>query len=173
MLLFRKMQFSMALVMMMVVTAAAASALFAKVRAHVPASNQLYLKIDAPILFVLSIGLTAVGLGALKAHSAGQTMLQITVACLGYVSLFGLAESGRERPLLYWFQFSFGLLVTGPLLARRLVKTEMERGPRRDWWKRTTEALFFAFLTMILVLFGVLLQWLTAMIGGQVLKGTF
>lgn len=172
-MLLRKIRFSMALVMMMVVTAAAASALFAKVRAHVPASNQPYLKIDAPVLFVLSIGLTAVALGSLKGHSAGQTMLQITVACLGYVSLIGLAESGRERPLLYWFQVSFGILVTGPLLARRLVKSEMERGPRRDWWKKTCEAVFFSFLTMMLVLAGILIQLLVFLIGGQVLKGTF
>ena len=173
MLLLRKMRFSMAMVMMMVAAAAAASALFAKVRAHVPASNQTYLKFDAPALFVASIALTAVGLGALKGHTFGQTLLQITVACLGYVSLVGLAESGRARPLLYWFQISFGLLVTGPLLARRLVKAEMERGPRRDWWKGTWEAVFFAFLTMMLVLLGLLLQWLTATIGEQVAKGTF
>jgi hypothetical protein len=168
--LLRKFRFSMAMVMMMVVTAAAASALFAKVRTHIPASNQPYLKIDAPILFVLSIGLTGVALGALKSHSAGQTMLQITIACLGYVSLIGLAEAGRERPLLYWFQFSFGLLVTAPLLARRIVKSEMERGPRRTWWKKTFEAVFFAFLTMMLVLLGLLLQFLAAFVGPQVLK---
>jgi hypothetical protein len=160
--LLRKFRFSMAMVMMLVVTAAAASALFAKIREHVPATNQPYLRIDAPILFLLSIGLTAVALGALKSHSAGQTMLQITVACLSYLSLIGLAETGRERPLLYWFQFSFGILVTGPLLARRIVKTEMERGPKRTWWKKTFEAIFFAFLTMMLVLLGLLLQWLAA-----------
>jgi hypothetical protein len=173
MALLRKFRFSMAMAMMMVVTAAAASALFAKVRAHTPAANQPYLKIDAPILFIAAIGLTAVALGALKGHSAGQMMLQITVACLSYVSLIGLAETGRERPLLYWFQVSFGVLVTAPLLARMFVKAEMERGPRRTWWKKTCEAVFFAFLTMMLVLFGILLQFLTVAIGGQVLKGTF
>jgi hypothetical protein len=172
MLLLRKFRFSMAMAMMMVVAAAAASALFAKVRAHVPTGNSPYLKTDAPILFVLSIGLTAVGLAALKSHSVGQTLLQITVACLGYVSLIGLAETGRERPLLYWFQISFGLFVTIPLVARRLVKTEMERGPRRDWWKKTCEAVFFAFLTMMLVLVGLLLQWIAALLGGQLIKGT-
>ena len=60
-------------------------------------------------------------------------------------------ETGRERPLLYWFQISFGLLATVPMVARRLVKTEMERGPRRTRWKKTCEAFFFAFLTMLLV----------------------
>jgi len=168
--LLRKFRFSMSLVMMMVVTAAASSALFAKIREHVPASNQPYLRIDAPVLFIASIALTAVALGALKSHTAGQMMLQITVACLSDLSLISLAESGRERPLLYWFQISFGVLVTVPLVARRIVKTEMERGPRRTWWKNTFESIFFAFLTMMLVLLGILLQWLAAMIGGQVLR---
>ena len=167
MLQLRKLRLSMATVMMVVVTA---SALFAKVRSHVPAGNQPYLKVDAPILFVLSIGLTAVGLGSLKGHSAGQTMLQVTVACLGYVSLIGLAEAGRERPLLYWFQVSFGILVTGPLLARRLFKSEMERGPRREWWKKSCEAAFFAFLTMMPVLLGLVLQWSTSIVG-QIIIG--
>ncbi|WP_435011358.1 hypothetical protein P12x_002665 [Tundrisphaera lichenicola] len=173
MLLLRKFRFSLALIMMMVVTAAAASALFAKVRAHTPAAGQAYLKVDAPILFILSIGLTAIGLGSLKGHSAGQMMLQITVACLGYVSLIGIAEAGWERPLLYWFQVSFGIFVTGPLLARQFVKSEMERGPRRDWWKKTCESFFFAFLTMLLVLVGLILEWLAVLVGSQVAKGAF
>jgi hypothetical protein len=168
--LLRKFRFSMAMAMMMVVTAAAASALFAKIHQHVPASNQPYLKVDAPVLFLLSIGLTSVALGALKGHSAWQMMLQITVACLSYVSLIGLAESGRERPLLYWFEVSFGLLVTAPLLARQIVKAEMERGPRRTWWKKTCESIFFAFLTMMLVLLGVLLEILATVLSSQMIK---
>jgi hypothetical protein len=165
--LLRKFRFSMALVMMLVVTAAAASALFAKIRQLVPANNLPYLRIDAPVLFLLSIGLTAVALGALKKHSLGQMMLQITVACLSYLSLIALAESGVVRPLLYWFQVHFGLLVTLPLVARRLVKTEMERGPNRTLWKNRCEAVFFAFLTMMLVLFGLLIQFIVAELGPQ------
>jgi len=166
----RRVRFSMATVMMMVVAAAAASALFAKVRQHIPASNQPYLRIDAPILFVLSIMLTAVGLGALKGHTFVQMMIQVTLACLGFVSLVGLAEAGWERPLLYWFQVSFGVLVTAPLVARQVVKSEMERGPRRAWWKNTYEAVFFSFLTNLLVLAGILIQFLAVMLGQQLIK---
>jgi hypothetical protein len=155
------MRFSVATVMMLVATAAVCSALFAKAREHIPAVNQPYLRFDAPFLFVLAIILTAVAFGALKGHTAVQMMLQTTIACLGYVSLIGLAESGMERPLLYWFQVSFGLLVTIPLLARRAVKTRIERGPRRTWWKGTCEAVLFSFFTMTLVLLGFFLQWLT------------
>ncbi len=168
--LLKKVRFSMATAMMLVATSAAASALFAKVREHAPSATKPYLKIDAPVLFVLSIGLTAIALGSLKGHSANQTMLQVMLACLGFLSLIGLAEAGLARPLLYWFQASFGVLVTVPLLARRIVKTEMPRGPRRDWWKRMCEAVFFSFLTMMLVLLGIFVQWLAVEIGSQVLK---
>jgi len=165
-----KVRFTLSTVMMLVVTSAAASALFAKVREHTPVASKPYLKIDAPALFVLSIVLTAVALGALKAHSAVQTMLQITLACLGYLSLIGLAELRLERPLLYWFQGSFGILVTLPLLARRLVKSEMPRGERRDWWKKTCESVFFSFLTMMLVLAGIFIQLVTFEIGRSAIK---
>ncbi len=161
--LFRKIRFSMATIMMLVATAAACSALFAKAREHIPAVGQPYLRFDAPFLFTLSIVLTAVALGALKGHTAVQMMLQTTIACLGYVSLIGLAESGMQRPLLYWFQVSFALLVTIPLLARRSVKAGMERGPRRTWWKGTCEAVLFSFFTMILILGGLLIQFIAIM----------
>ena len=151
-----KFRFSLASTMMLVATAGAASALFAKVYRLIPPVGQPYLKIDVPVLFILSIFLTAVALGALKSHSAVQTMLQVALACLGYLSLIALSEWGQPRPLLYWFQAGFGILVTAPMLARRLVKTEMERGPRRTWWKKTFEAVVFSFLTMLLVLAGAL-----------------
>ena len=166
--IFGKVRFSMATVMMLVVAAAACSALFAKAREHVPAVNQAYIRFDAPFLFVLAIVLTAIALGALKGHTAVQMMIQTTLACLGYVSLIGLAEAGMERPLLYWFQVSFGLLVTIPMLVRRSVKVGMTRGPRRDWWKGSCEAVVFSFLTMLLILGGILLQIIAMQAGASV-----
>jgi hypothetical protein len=35
----------------------------------------------------------------------------------------------------------------------------MPRGPRRDWWKKTCESVFFSFLTMMLVTVGGLFQF--------------
>ncbi len=165
-----KLRFNLATVMCFVVTAAAGSALFAKVRQFTPDAGKAYLKIDTPILFVLSIVLTAIALGALKGHTARQVMLQFTIACVGYLSLLELAEWHVQRPLLYWFQLSFGVLVTGPLVARDAVKRNMERGPRRTWWKNTWEAVFFSFLTMMLVLVGLLLQWITYMMIPEIMK---
>ena len=163
----RKFRFSMATVMMLVVTAAVASALFAKARDHIPANQYPYMKVDAPAVFVASIVLTAIALGVLKAHSAGQVMLQVVLACLAYIALISLAEAHAFRPTLYWFQASFAVLAVGPLLARAYVKAEMERGPRRTWWKKTTEAVLFSFFTIFIVLISAFLQWITALIVAQ------
>jgi hypothetical protein len=163
----RKMRFTMATVMMLVVTAAVAFALFVKSRDHVPNNQYPYINIDAPAVLVISIALTAIALGALKAHSSGQIMLQIVLAYLAYLGLIGLAEVGAFRPLLYWFQACFALLATAPLVARSYVKTEMERGPRRTWWKKTTEAVLFSFFTITIVLVSCFLQWLTVLIVGS------
>ena len=46
--LLRKMRFTMATVMMLVVTAAVAFALFAKARDHIPTAQYPYLAVDAP-----------------------------------------------------------------------------------------------------------------------------
>lgn len=163
-------RFSLANMLMLVVTAGAASALFAKVKAHSENPARPSWKYDSPTLVTIAIGMTAVALGALKDHSAVQTMLQATIAYLGYLSLIWLAEAGQLRILLYWFQIAFALTVALPLLARRIVKSEMPKGPRRTWWKRTFEALVFSFLNMLMVATGALLQFLTYEIGGQALK---
>jgi hypothetical protein len=162
-----KIRFTMATVMMAVVTAAVASALFIKVRDHIPTAQYPYLAVDAPIIFILSITFTAIALGALKAHSAGQVMLQIVLAYLAYVGLISLAEVGLVRPVLYWFQVCFALLAMIPLVARSYVKTEMERGPRRTWWKKTTEAVLFSFFTIFIVMVSSFLQWITALVVSQ------
>jgi hypothetical protein len=163
----RKFRFSMATVMMLVVTAAVAFALFAKTRDHIPTAQHPYLAVDAPAVFVTSIVLTAIALGALKSHSPGQVMLQVVLACLSYIGLISLAELGAFRPLLYWFQASFAVLAAGPLVVRASVKADMERGPRRTWWKKSTEAVLFSFFTVVIVLISSFLQWLTVVIVGQ------
>jgi hypothetical protein len=153
----RTIRFSMATAMMLVATAAAGSAFFVKVQKHAP-GRRPHMKVDAPVLAVLAVGLTAVAVGAYRGHTASQMMLQMTIACLAFVVLIGMAEAKMDRAMLYWFQAAFGLVVTIPLLARRAVTTRMEPGPRRDWWRGTCEALVFSFVTMILVVLGFFAQ---------------
>jgi hypothetical protein len=157
--LIRKIRFSMGTIMMFVLMAAAAMALFVKIQrltdgTPIPPGWNL----DIPSLFLLAIVLTAVALGSWKEHSAVQTMLQVTLACVGCLSLIWIGEAQYDRAIRYWCQGTFAATVTLPMLARRFVKSGLPRGPRRDWWKKTCEAIFFSFLTMMLVTAGGLLQ---------------
>ncbi len=127
-------------------------------------------KVDSPTLVVLAIVLTAVALGAYKAHSAAQVLLQVTLGCLGYLSLLWLFESESYRILTYWFQTTFAVTVAGPMLARRFVKSSMPRGPRRDWWKKTLEAVVFSFFNVLLIALGAFIQWIAFMVSWQSLR---
>ncbi len=155
--LLRKIRFSMGTIMMFVLMAAAAMALFVKIYGY---SDQLPMgwKVDVPSLFLLAIGLTSLALGSWKEHSAVQVMLQVALACVGCLTLIGIGEAKYERAIRYWCQGMFAATITIPMLARRLVKTAMPRGPRREWWKKTCEAVSFSFLTMMLVTVGGLVQ---------------
>ncbi len=153
-----KVRFSMATIMMLVVTVAAASALYAKVRKHTELITITGWKVDVPSLFLLAIGLTAVALASWKEHSAAQAMLQMTLTCVGCLVLIGICEAQYERAVRYWFQGTFAVTVSLPLLVRRFVKSELPRGPRRDFWKKTCEAIFFSFLNMLLVTCGGMVQ---------------
>jgi hypothetical protein len=158
-----KIRFSMGTIMMFVVMAAAGMALFVKIQrltesVAAPAGLPPGWKLDIPSLFLLAIALTAVALGSWKEHSAVQLMLQVTLACFGCLTLIWISEAQYERAIRYWCQGTFAATVTLPMLGRRFVKSGLPRGPRRDWWKKTCEAIFFSFLTMLLVTAGGLLQ---------------
>ncbi len=158
-----RIRFSMASVMMLVVTAAAGSAFFVEVREHArTASIGMSSQYDLAAVGTLAVSLTAVALGALKHHSAVQMMLPATITYLGFLSVIWIAEAGYERLLFYWVQIAFALTVALPLVARRHVKAELPRGPGRTWWKRTCEAVVFAFPNMVLVVLGGFLQVLCA-----------
>jgi hypothetical protein len=161
--LIQKVRFSMGTIMMFVLMVAAGMALFVKIQ-HIadsvtaPAALPPGWNFDVPSLFLLAIALTAVSLGSWKEHTAVQIMLQVTLACFSCLTLIWIGEAQYERAIRYWCQGTFAATVTLPMLARRYVKSGFHRGPRRDWWKKTCEAIFFSFLTMLLVTAGGLLQ---------------
>jgi hypothetical protein len=161
--LFRMIRFSMGTIMIFVLMVAAGMALFVKIQQHTeglvrPAVLPPGWRLDVPSLFLLAIALTAVALGSWKEHTAVQIMLQVTLACFSCLTLIWIGEAQYERAIRYWCQGTFAATVTIPMLARRFVKSGLPRGPRRDWWKKTCEAVFFSFLTMLLVTAGGLLQ---------------
>lgn len=168
----RRLRFSIADGVMLVVAASAASALFARMVEAMGGSPQPGLaayKYDVATLLVLAVGLTAVGLGAYKRHSVKQMLLQVTLACLAFLSAIELGEAGWDRALLYWLQLSFALMVAAPMVARRLVKAGLPQGPRRLWWKNTLEAVVFSWLNAMLVLLGMLIQVIVYYLGLQLL----
>lgn len=164
-----RIRFRMGTIMMFVVMAAAAMALYVKIDQYAGPRLPGGWKIDVPVLFLLAIALTAMALGSWKEHSAVQIMLQVTLACLGCLTLIWIGEARYERAIRYWCQGMFAATVTIPMIGRRLVKTRMPRGPRRDWWKKTCEAAFFSFLTMLLVTAGGLFQVAVYVLGVELL----
>ena len=162
---------SLATVMIVVVTAAAASALFASLVRHLPTGTiPSAIRYDIAILFVAAIILTGMAIAARKGHSPHLTMFQITLACLAYLGLLSLAEISRGRPVYYWYQASFALMVVIPLIARRIIKRRIDKGPRRTLWMKRCEAVAFAFLNMVLVLIGAGVQLLLFLLVVYVLK---
>jgi hypothetical protein len=161
--LFRLIRFSMGTIMMFVLMVAAGMALFVKIQhltdsVAAPGALPPGWNLDVPSLFLLAIALTAMALGSWKEHTAVQIMLQVTLACFSCLTLIWIGEAQYERAIRYWCQGTFAATVTLPMLGRRYVKSGVPRGPRRDWWKKTCEAIFFSFLTMLLVSAGGLLQ---------------
>ena len=169
--LIRRIRFSMGTIMMFVLMAASASALFQRIYEHAGPLPMGW-NVDVPSLFLLAIALTALALGSWKEHSAVQMMLQVTLACVGCLTLIWIGEAQYERAIRYWCQGMFAATVTIPMLGRRYVKSRMPRGPRREWWKKTCEAVFFSFLTMMLISVGGLFQFGVYQLGTSVLTAT-
>ena len=166
---------SIATVMMATLTAGSAAALFAQILPHLRAGSKgSDFPEDYAALFVVAVIVTGIGLAAWRKHTPFQAMLQITLACLALLSLNGVAELGAawktERPLLYWYQSTFVLLVVAPLVARRIIRNRTEHGAVRDWRARTCEAVAFSFLNALLVFIGVFTQALTVDLLDNVLK---
>jgi hypothetical protein len=160
MTILNRFRFSMGSLLMFVLMAAIASALFVKIRHYSEAITQVGWKIDAPSLFLIGIALTAVALAAWKDHSGFQVMMQVCLTCLGCLTFLWIAEGKHDRAVRYWFQASFAVMVTLPMLGRMYIRRTMPRSPIRKWWKKTFEAMFFSWLTLMLLSLGGLVQGL-------------
>lgn len=169
MTLLKRLRFSMGTILVFVLMAAVGSALFVKLFRYSELITTPGWKLDVPALFLIAIALTAVALGAWKDHSPVQTMLQIAITCFGCLTFLWIAEAKYERAIRYWYQATFALTVTFPIVGRQFVKRTMERGPRRTWWKKTLEVPFLAWFTLMLLSAGGLLQGILYLIGAQFL----
>ena len=165
--LITKFRFTMGTIMMFVLMVAAAMALFVKIRHHTDSMLPPGWNLDVPSLFLLAIFLTGVALGSWKEHTSVQIMLQVTLACFSCLTLIWISEAQYERAIRYWCQGTFAATVTIPMMARRFVKSGLPRGPRRDWWKKTCEAVFFSFLNIMLITAGAAFQAFIIIYGAE------
>jgi hypothetical protein len=149
---------SMASIMMLVVAAAAASALFTKIVGTISGEFGEW-KYDVPAVIIIAVALTAIALGAFRNHSGIQMMIQATGAYLGFLSMIWIIEQEHYRIAIYWFQILFAGLVVFPFLARRFARARSGVEDDPGWLARATEALPLAFGNMILVLAGAWFQW--------------
>ena len=155
-----RISFSIATLMMLVVTVASAAALVMRVLLFLQTELRKSLHpytADMAALWILGIVLTGVALAAWRGHTANQAMARISLSCLAF--LYALSVSKLDsRVAFYWLQSLFGVLVVLPLLARGWNKTRLDLGPRRTWWLGTCEAVAFAYLNMLLVLAGMAIE---------------
>jgi hypothetical protein len=160
-------RFSMAAIMMLVVTAAAGSALFVRLKrfsANISTSRPDIFEGDAPLVMILALSFTAIALGTIRRHSAIQIMLQMTLSFLMPLVRLQLNTAGdagqvwAEHAAVLWFQTCFFLTVVLPLIGiRSLTGREMDPA-QRNRWQRTFEAILASFLTVCFVCVGMILQ---------------
>ena len=149
--LIQKVRFSMGTIMMFVLMAAAGMALFVKIQhltdsVAAPGVLPPGWNLDIPSLFLLAIVLTSMALGSWKEHSAVQIMLQVTLACVGCLTLIWIGEAKYERAIRYWCQGTFAATVTLPMLGRRFVKSGLPRGSQ---WRLVEEDVRGGFLLVL------------------------
>ena len=153
-----KLRFSIGSLMMFVLMVAAGAALFVKILEH---DFPNYPPVS-PTGSILAIVLATVALGSWKGHTATQIMLQTTLACLICLSSYWCVESQHERAILYWYEGVFAMTVTLPMVVRRHVKAAWPKGPRRESWKKTCEAVSFSFLAILIGTAGGIFQGIVA-----------
>lgn len=151
-----KFRFSIGALMMFVLMVAAGAALFVKIlEKDDPNAPPVY-----PIEALVAIVLPTIALGAWRNHTATQIMLQATLVCLVCLSAYWSIATNHERAVSCWYQSMFALTITLPMLVRRHVKATWPRGPRRESWKKTCEAVLFSFLTFLIMTIGNFFQFL-------------
>jgi hypothetical protein len=144
--------------MVAVLTAAAASALFAKIHrvlTPVPSNTRatpLGLARDYPLVTLLAVGLTGIVVGCARRSGPNATMLPIAAACGVGLVLIWVVES-HTAYTIYLFEALFGLLFALPLLARRLA-SRMEGGPWRARTIAVLDLLINCFLIVVFSLVG-------------------
>lgn len=143
-------RFTLALMMMLVGTAASAAALGARLD-RLWLQNGIWVRGDLVALVIVAISATGMVLARWSQHSAAQTMLQINVACLTLLVLVRAIELRRGLFIILWFPATFTIVLVAPLVAIEVMQAARVKTPRRTWWIKTAEAVMCAAITLFAV----------------------
>lgn len=126
----RRFRVSMRTLMIFVLAAAVASALFIELARPFKAKSLTTWAIDVPTIVLLGIALNAVALGCWLRISPDRVLVQFTLCCLLVLGGVWLWQSKFDRGLLYWLQISFAVVVVVPLAGRAMLTRDEIRQAR-------------------------------------------
>lgn len=146
-------RFSIASLMLLVLTSGAAAALYFKLLKLFENSGSY--AIDGPVLMLLCIGLNAIALATSRRHNAYQLLTQITIACALLLSDIHLLE-WKTRIVHYAIPINLFALLAAPIVLRTLGRTKRKSTPARRFAKSLyrTYALAVFNLLILVVEFG-------------------
>lgn len=155
----RRLRFTMRTLMIFVLTAAVASAMFGEL-ARLLKGLPMNLAIDVPSIVLTAIALNAVALGCLLRLSVDQVLVQITVCCLLVLAGAWLWEWKLDRGLRYWLQASFAAVVVLPLLIKAAAMSEDDPSTRSRRVVAGVEVLLLAYANYVAILVVAMFQTL-------------
>ncbi len=154
----RRFRFSLGSLMVFILTAAAASALYAKIIELLNGTANPISAYDVANVVLIALLLSSTIVVCIRRETVNQGMFQVTLSCVVILATLALIEENLVRLLLYWAQLCFAVLLVLPLVLRRLALDGEETESRRAWLVWVAEVLLGSFANIILVLLGILIQ---------------
>ncbi|SIO25828.1 hypothetical protein SAMN05444166_3292 [Singulisphaera sp. GP187] len=151
---------TMRTMMIAVLTAAMASALFSELWRLLKASSTSNVHVDVPTIVILGICLNAVAIGCWGRLTLEQTFIQIAICCLMVLTAAWIWESKLTRLMRYWLQLSFAVGVVLPLFVRTIIVDKKKPTPRTRRIASNINNIIFAYINFIIVLIVAVFQLL-------------
>lgn len=148
----RRVRLTMGTMMIGVLTAAVASALFAELRQLIKTPQSLALQVDVPTIVLLGISLNAVALGCWRKLTVEQVLAQIAICCFLILVGAWIWDAKLTRVLRYWLQLSFGVAFVLPLLVQTVVGGDARNSPRNPWLISSLNNVMLAYVNFVVVL---------------------
>ncbi len=143
-------RFSLALMMLLVVTAASAAALGARID-RIWQGTTGWFRGELVGLLILAISANGVVLARWSRHGMVQALSQINVACLTLLAMIAANEWGDGFLVFRWLPVLLMLALVAPLGAIQLIQDQHLRSPRAVWWSKTAEVMACAAINLLAV----------------------